>query len=62
MSKRKRKARLLVWTRYRDRCDRLTAHQDVTAGILAPMRCTPGFFRAEGWGTDNPRTDLRHGA
>jgi hypothetical protein len=63
MSERKRKAKMRTWARYRDRCDRLTVHQDMTAGCLAPMRCTPGYFRAVGWNTDGGRwNSLRHGA
>jgi hypothetical protein len=62
MSERKRKAKLLAWARYRDRCDKLVAGQQRPSQPGSPMRITPGFFRAEGWDTDNPRTDLRHGA
>lgn len=61
-SSRKCARRLTTWTRYRDRCDRLVAGQRKTVRILHPMRITPGFFRAEGWNTDDVRSDLRHGA
>jgi hypothetical protein len=62
MSERKRRAKLFAWTRYRNRCDKLVAGQRRPSQPGSPMRITPGFFRAEGWNTDNPRTDLRHGA
>jgi hypothetical protein len=62
MSNRKRQAKMRVWRAYQQHCDGLVAGQPHTAGVLHPMRTTPGFFRAEGWDTDNPRTDLRHGA
>lgn len=61
MSERRRRAKLHAWTVYRNRCDKLVAGQQRPSQPGSPMRVTPGFFRAEGWNTDNPRTDLRHG-
>ena len=61
-SNRKRARRLAVWCRYLARFDRLTEYQPMTAGCLAPVRANPGYFRAEGWNTDDVRSHLRHGA
>jgi hypothetical protein len=61
-NKRKRARRLTVWRRYQARIDRLTERQPMTADCLAPMRSNAGFFRAEGWNTDDVRSFLRHGA
>lgn len=60
-SKRKQDRRMLIWRRYQNRIDRLVRDQRQRFGAH-PMRVAPGFFRVEGWKTDNPRTDLRHGA
>lgn len=62
-SKTKRARRMTEWRRYVGRYDRLTEHQPITSGCLAPIHVTPGFFRAEGWSRFAlDRTDLRHGA
>lgn len=57
---RRAQRRVIKWYRYRNRYDKLTAHQDLTHKIQHPIRCTPGFFRAE-----DPRIardpELRHG-
>jgi hypothetical protein len=62
MSKRKKARVLRVWRRYIGRYDHLTRYQPSHRGFLAPIRVTPGFFRAEGWDTDDVRSDLRHGS
>lgn len=62
MSNTRRRRHMLVWRRYRVRCDKLVAGQDLTGQLLHAMHVTPGYFRAEGWDTANPHTDLRHGA
>lgn len=62
-SKRARARRYLRWRRYQARIDRLTTRQDMTSGLLAPMRCSQGFFRAEGWDTRGAhRQSLGHGS
>jgi hypothetical protein len=59
---RRAQRRMIAWTRYQARYDKLTAGQRCCgAGVPgAAVRTTPGYFRAEGW---NPLPyDLRHGA
>lgn len=68
MSRRKHLRKLATWTAYIRRCDALVRHQHLNRlrngdeMIGSPIRVTPGYFRAEGWNTDNPYSALRHGA
>jgi hypothetical protein len=57
---RRAQRRMIAWTRYQARCDKLADRQPSSARIGNPVRSTPGYFRAEGWQTD--RGALRHGA
>jgi hypothetical protein len=60
-SNRKQDRRMLTWRRYQDRIDRLVRHQRQRSGAH-PARVTSGYFRAEGWNTDDARSPMRHGA
>ncbi len=62
MSNTKRARKLRAWSRYVRHYDRHVRHQPRAAGLLHPMRVTPGFFRAEGWDTRGIHRLLRHGA
>lgn len=44
---RRAQRRMIKWARYLARYDKLTAHQSLTCSMDHPVRCTPGYFRAE---------------
>lgn len=58
---RRAQRRMIAWTRYRHRCDKLSAKQQRDAPFVThPVRTNPGYCRAEGWDT-GPASQFRHG-
>ena len=43
--------RMVAWTRYLARYDKLTDGQPSTCDLMPPIKTNNGFWRAEGWDT-----------